>query len=1032
MVFLVVIGFGMFSLSRLQLDLYPDISFPTVIMITNYTGANPEDIETLVTRPIEGAVSSVKGVEEVISDSKQGTSLIQLKFDWGKDMEQAETDVRRRLEMVKGLLPTDAEAPIVFAFDPSMQPIVMMMISGPFPLQELRRIADEEIQPRLERLDGIATAESAGGLEREIHVYLDPIRVEAFGLDVNRVVGAVFQENRQDPGGFLEQGTLDFAIQTDGKYQTVAQIGEVVVGSRMGPRGPEPLRLKEVAQIVDGYKESRRVLEVDGQPAVWMMVRKQSGANTVKAAEAVMAELPRIGKMFGDEIEFKIIFNQANYINKSLGNLSSTAMVGILMTLLVLLLFLRNFRSAIIVTAAIPLSVIATFAVMDQAGMTLNVLSMAGLALSVGMLVDNGIVVLENIFRLREKGLNAWDASIEGGRTVGVAVTAATLTTVSVFIPILFVPGIAGVMFRDMAVTICFALLVSLFMALSFVPLVSSRLLGTPRAEMLLQRARQRDSFVRLREWYGGILDSLLGRRWLVMPILVGVIGLTVLIWTALPTEFMLSGDDSFMFITVEAPSGTNVDETADRIRKVAEKVEEVILPEERKMVAIDVGVADGFASIFSKGAHSGFMRVPLVDPEKRTRSKKEIETALRQELRKMPGIKATLSQPFNMTGGAGDIDVEIRGYDLEASRKIGLDLRDRLIALPDTGEVDFSMEDQKPQIRVKYDREKMGTLGLSSSAVGQAVSTAFMGRVAARFADGGDEYDIRVRWDRESRLDAEELRRLPVSTPTGTTVPLGNVADIEVELGPVNITRADQERVTRLAVNLESTYQNAEGKTVRKDLGASIARIEAILSSYSWPEEFSWKIGGSAEDFQTSFKYLGLALLVSILLVYMVMASQFESLRQPFIILFSVPLAGVGAVLMFALTRVAVDMSALIGIIMLVGIVVNNAIVLVDAANQVRDEGFHAREAVAQAARLRLRPVLMTAMTTIMAMMPMALGIGEGSEGWQGLALAVIGGLTSSTFLTLFVIPVMYTLFAGAHRRSASLRIQQATDQAT
>ena len=448
MLYLLILGFGLFGLSRLDLDLYPDIQFPVVIIITSYTGANPQDIETLITRPIEGAVVSVKGVEEVSSDSKQGVSLVSLKFDWGKDMEQAETDVRRNLDLIKGFLPDDSQEPIVFAFDVSMQPIIMMMVSGPYPLDELRRIADEEIAPRLERLEGIAVAGAAGGLERQINVHLDPVKVQAYGLDVNRIVGAIYSENRQEPGGYVEQGGLEFSVQVDGKYQKVEDIGDVVVGSRMSATGIQMIRLKDVAEIVDSFKDSRRIMAVDGAPSVWLMVRKQSGANTVQAANRVMAALDDVKKELGGDIEFNVMYNQADFINDSLGNLSSSAILGIIITFIVLLLFLRNFRSSLIVATAIPLSVVATFALMDMLGMTLNVLSLAGLALGVGMLVDNGIVVLENIFRLREEGRGAWLGAIEGASTVGLAVSASTLTTVAVFVPVLFVPGITGVCSR--------------------------------------------------------------------------------------------------------------------------------------------------------------------------------------------------------------------------------------------------------------------------------------------------------------------------------------------------------------------------------------------------------------------------------------------------------------------------------------------------------------------------------------------------------------------------------------------------------
>ncbi|MBN1653037.1 MAG: efflux RND transporter permease subunit [Deltaproteobacteria bacterium] len=1013
MAYLMLVGFGLFCLMRLQLDLYPDISFPTVLVITNYTGASPEDVETLLTRPIESAVSSAKNAEEIRSTSKQGVSLVEVKFDWGMDMEQAETDVRRKLEMVEGFLPEDADEPLVFAFDPSMQPVVMMTITGPYRLDELRTIAIDELQPRIERLPGIASAEAAGGLEREIQVVLDPVKIDASGLDINAVVAAIYKENTQMPGGSIDQGTLHFSIQTQGKYQTVEEIGEVMVGMKQEGFEPVPIRLKEVAEVRDAFVESERIIEIDGVPAVWMIVRKQSGENTVKACRAVIDALPRLRRESAADIDFKVIFNQADFINKSLGNLSNTALVGIAITFIVLFWFLRDLRSALIVSAAIPISVIATFAVMDSVDMTLNVLSMAGLALAVGMLVDNSIVVLENIFRLREEGRDAITASISGSQTVTTAVIASTLTTVSVFVPVLFVPGIAGVMFKDMAVTICFSLLVSLVVALSFIPLAASRLLTSKRAERQPGRASAKDVVGPLREVYGKALDWSLAHRWAVGAGLLVAVGLAALLALLLPTEFVTESDQSMVFVSAETPVGNNLNETYEIIQETIERIKKVIKPQERKLIGIDVGIGKGFVAIFSKGVHAGVIRVPLVDLKYRKRKQQEIEDVLREELEQIPGLKATVAMPFNMMGSEGDIEIQIRGHELAVSRKIGLELRDRIAAMPEMVSVNYSMEDQKPEIRVVFDRPRMAELGISSAAVTNAISTYFMGRVAGRYSEGGDEYDILVRYEQAHRLDIDEIRRMPVAALGGQTVPLANIARVDIALGPVDITRLDQERVTRLICKLKARYVDENGKQSRKDLRRSIASVTKRLEAFTWPKEFSFSIGGTAEDFITSFRYLGLALAVSILLVFAVMASQFESLRQPFIIIFTVPLAAIGVVLMFVLTGSTVDIGSLIGVIMLVGIVVNNGIIMVDAANQIQEQGQDRFQAISRAARLRMRPVLMTSATTILAMVPMALGIGEGSEGWSGMAKAVIGGLTVASFLTLFVVPTMYTLFA-------------------
>lgn len=1022
MVYLIIVGFGIFSLLRLQLDLYPDVSFPTVVVITNYTGASPEDIETLISRPIEGAVSAAKDAEEIRSTSKQGVSVVEVKFDWGKDMEVAETDVRRKLELIKNLLPEDAEQPIVFAFDPSLQPVVMMMISGPYPLDELRRIAERDIEPRLVRLEGIASAEIAGGLEREIHVVLDPLKLAAFELDVNTVVGAVYRENSQAPGGSIEQGKLDFTIQTEGKYQKVDDLREVVVGMKATPQGPVPVRLSEVAQIDDSFLESQRILEVDGSPAVWVMARKQSGANTVRAAEAVVNAIPDIKKATAADIDFGIIFNQADFINRSLGNLSSTGIQGIVITFFVLLLFLRSIRSSLIVASAIPISVVATFGVMDQSHMTLNIFSMAGLALGIGMLVDNAIVVLENIFRLREEGLDTTTAAVQGTSTVSLAVTASTLTTVAVFVPVLFVPGIAGVLFKDMSITICFSLALSLLVSMSFVPFAASRLLGSARGEKALAKAQSKDILAPVRRLYARSLSLVLGRRWVVAVSLAAATAVTGALAVALPTEFVAQDDQSIVFVTAETPIGNNLNETYRVMREVQKHIESAVKPEERKLIATDIGVGKGFVALFSKGVHAGLFRVPLVGPEKRKRSQAQIEEAVRQQLAKVPGLKYTVAMPFNVMGGEGDIEVEIRGFDLAVSREIGLTLRDQLRQLPDMSEVNFSMDDQKPEVRVRFDRSKMAQLGLSSATVGAAISTYFMGKLAGRYSEGGDEFDIIVRYAKENRLDIDELGRMPLATPTGAIVPLANIAELRVGLGPVDVVRKDQERISRLVCHLKSDYVDGNGKTVRKDLGGSIERVNQALAKYPWPRDFTYYVGGVAEDFITSFRYLGIALLVSIFLVYMVMASQFESLREPFIIIFTVPLAFIGVVLTFVLTRSTLDISAIVGMIMLVGIVVNNGIVMVDAANQLQAEGLDRLEAIKKAAATRLRPIILTSLTTILAMVPLALGIGEGAAGWEGMAKAVIGGLTFSTLLTLFVVPTMYTVFARRTPRRQSV----------
>jgi hydrophobic/amphiphilic exporter-1 (mainly G- bacteria), HAE1 family len=1013
MLFLIAVGFGTFGLMRLPLDLFPDISFPVVVVITTYSGASPEDMETLVTRPIEGAVAAVKDTEEIASSSRQGISMVTAKFSWGKDMAQAETDVRRSLEFIKSVLPEDVDNSMVFAFDPSLQPVVMMVMTGPYPLDELRRIAVKEVQPRIERLPGIASSEVAGGLKREVHVVLDPVKIAAFGLDVNAVIGSVYQGNVQSPGGSLQQGTLDFTIQTHGKYSKVSDIAEVVVGARQTARGPVPLLLKEVAVVQDTFDETQRVLEVNGVPTIWLLVRKQSGANTVRAANTVTAALPEIKKATAAQIEFLQIFNQADYINASLGNLSSTGLIGIIVTFLTLLFFLRDVRSSLIVAVAIPVSVITTFWVMDAAHMTLNILSMAGLALAIGMLVDNSIVVLENIYRLRVEGLAAWEASIQGAKGVTMAVTASTLTTIAVFLPVLYVPGIAGVMFKDMAVTICYSLMASLVVSLTLVPLAASRLLHGARSGAVLARAYDADPLKPVRGIYRRSLTWVLKHRWVAAAGVVGMLVVTGLMTLILATDFMHDDDNSMVVLQFETAVGNNVQEAAAIMHELVGRIDKTIRPEERKLVATDVGVGEGFVAMFAKGPHAGMIRVPLVSPDHRQRKQRDIETELRKVVRDIPGLSVSVGQEMNMFGGQGDVEIQIRGHDLEVSRQVGLALKEQLTGLREVASVAFSMQDQKPEVRVDLDRPKLAALGLSSAAVGSAVSAAFMGRIAGRFADGGDEYDILVRFAKEHRNDTDELRKMPIVTMSSESVPLANIAKVGLTLAPTDITRLDQARVTRLNVTLKPTWVDEGGSSHIKDMGGAIQRIDKILAAYVFPNEFTYHIGGTAEDFASSFRYLGWALLISVFLVYMVMASQFESFREPFIIMFTVPLAAVGVVPIFVLTGSSLDMAALLGVIMLVGIVVNNGIVMVDAANRLREKFPERKAAALAAAQQRLRPVLLTALTTIFSMVPLALEIGEGAAGWGGLAKAVIGGLSVATFLTLYFVPVIYSVFA-------------------
>ncbi len=1059
MIYLAAVGLGLFSLTRLPIDMYPDITFPLIGVVTSYEGASPEDIENLITRPIEEMVSAVEGVEEVNSTSRHGVSQVFVEFDWGTDLDQAETDVRRNIDFLDDMLPDDAQDPLTFAFDPSMQPIYFMAVYGPFDQAELRDISEHQLEPRLERLPGVAAADTVGGLVREIHVRIDPDQLLARGITLDQVVGALRAENLQLPGGTIREGGRDIPIVTQGQFEDVEEIRNVVVGvaNRI------PVRLRDVAQVVDTFQEENHIIRNNGRAAVMLLVRKQSDANTVATAEAVREALPEIIRDMPEGVEIGIIFDQSQFINESISNLGVTGLLAFGIAFLVLLFFLRNVRAAAVVALGIPVSVIVTFTVMYFADVTLNVISMAGLALAIGMLVDNSIVVLENIYRHHEMGKEPKRAAVDGAGEVVMAITASTLTTIAVFAPVLFVEGIAGVMFRDMAITICFSLTASLLVAVTLVPMLASRLLhsresllgikrvtllrrvlgvviplvillgvagvalatglGVPLigdlvpsevgwmalglgAWVLMMLGRwplirnifgglAERFFDGLRAVYERILPRALAHPWVTVAVFVISLAGSIGLMAQAGADFFPRDDNGMVFLRMDAAIGSSPQQTETYFRQ-AEKIIQKTVPE-AVHTAIEVGQGEGFGSLFSKGAHTGIIRIKLKPLDQRERSAKQIEEALRAELDKIPGATATVFQPFGF-GGGSDIEVEIIGHDLDVARRVGLEIKALVDADSGTRDVEFSLDEGQPQLEIHLDRERMSALGLNSLAVNKTVSTFFQGTTATIYREGGDEYDILVRAPRELRRSRRHVEDLRLLTPLGKQVPLDTVAQVVELVGPVEITRQDQERV----VSVTAT-------SVNQDLAGVVSRLRERLDDYPWPEDFSYRISGTAEDMMESFVQLAWAMLAAALLVYMVMSSQFESLLSPFVVFLTVLLTPIGVGVALFLTQTPISVVGLIGAIMLAGIVVNNSIVLVDYANQLRISGLETKEAIYEAGKTRMRPILMTALTTILAMLPMALSIGSGAESWAPMARVVIGGLTGATIITLLFVPVAY-----------------------
>lgn len=1005
MIYVFVVGFGIFGLSRLKIDLYPDISFPVIAIITTYTGVAPADMETLITKPVEEAVASVENIKHIRSQSKLGASLVLAEFDWGIDLDKSEKDIRNNIDFIREYLPDEATEPLIVAFDPQKMPILFMSVSGPMGPAELRELSKRKVKPALERIVGVASAETAGGLRRQIQVQIDPANLHAQGLSVDAIISALRRENLQVPGGKIDEGGMEYSIRTLSEYTSVKQIANTVIGYK----GETPIYIKNLATVEDTYEELTRVIRNNRKPGILLIVSKNSAANTVQVADQVVDDLPRIVRGLPEGVKIGVIFNQADFIKRSISNLSTTAVQAFFLAALVLLFFLHNIRAATIVALTIPISIVVTFAVLDLAKLTLNMMSMAGLALAVGLLVDNSIVVLENIFRYFSKGGDSLDNADRGTAEVATAIIASTLTTISVFFPVLFVPGIAGVMFNDMALTICFSLFCALLVSLTLIPLLASRFLkissdeGHPSSRKISLWIDVR--LQRLIHGYSRTLNWCLNHRKTTLFIaLICLCGSLALV-PQLGMDFFPKMDEGQFEMRAERAPGTSLKSAEMTFRRIEDVIHDTI--PELKNQNTDLGVGETFGA-FAKGSYAGKIRVSLIDKENRKRTQIEIEGALREKLERIPGITFSITQG-NFLGEEGDLIIYVYGEDLDTARILSDTIKGVIKEVPGAVDVTTSLESGRPELQITLDRDRISVLGLSAFQVANTISTFIKGTTASLFRDQGEEYDILVRLDPKYRESTAALDNLFVANPRGEQIPLSSIAQVRRGISPTSILRRDQQRVVNVSVTVQG-----------RSLGEVAQDVEERLKKMEISSDFSYETGGSAQDMMTSFKWMALAFCGAALIVYMVMASLYESFMAPFIIFLTIPLAVVGVIAMLFITGTSLSIVAFIGVIMLAGIVVNNSIVLVDYINQLRAGGYSLREAVVEGGRTRLRPILMTALTTILALTPLALGLGSGGEAWSPMARSVIGGLSASTLLTLLVIPVIYTYLAPKRLRQS------------
>jgi HAE1 family hydrophobic/amphiphilic exporter-1 len=1023
----IVILLGAISLTRLPVDLLPDISPPTVSVRVNYPGVGPLEMEELVTRPLEQQLSAVSGLEQMESNSNEGNSNIRLNFTWGTDLNEAMDDIRTRIDRVRNRLPEDSEPPVIQKFDINASPIMglaLESVSGDLDRVELRELAENVLSPRLERVAGVAAVTVNGGLRRQIHVELSREKITALDLSVDRIISVLRQENQNIPIGEVYQGDRAFLLRSQGQFESLDQIRDLVMLTKAGI----PVYLRDIAEVRDTTEDIRSILRINGRPGVRLQVTKQSGTNTVQVAEGVRAEMERVNREVPG-VRLTLLDDSAKFIERSIHAVQEHVMIGSFLVIAIIFLFLRNFRSTLIVCTSIPISVVGTFALLYFGGLTLNTMTFGGLALGVGMIVDAAIVVLENSFRhMEEHGKDRMTASIDGSEEVWSAILASILTHIAVFVPLLFLEGISSIMFRQLSIVVVFSLLMSLFVAVTLVPVLCSRLLVLPPP-----RDQRRGLGGRLYtfseqmlnsmdEGYRRLLHLALAHRPAVIGLSAASVVAAAIIFPTLPTEFATQADEGQVQVNVELAQGTRIEITDPVLLRIEAAIKELV-PEMTDIIVNAGGGGPGGGPGGSFSVNRGNLTLLLKPKDERTRSSDQIAIDLRRQLQGIPGVivRANASGGSNfarfLSGGnqgGGRLSVEIRGEDLGEARRLSQNVKDLLDTVPGVADARLGRDEGRPELAVRIDRAKAALLGVSATTVANTIRTNVAGTQAAMFRQAGNEYPIIVRLREEERQAVSDVEDVLVTAASGQVLPVKNLMRVENAVGPTQIQRKNQQRIVTVSAEPETTLSDA--------VNAVQDRLPQIVATA--PQDFSIGFGAEVEQQARAFDQLRMVLILALVLVYAVMASQYESLRDPFIIMFSVPTAAIGVVLSLKLTGTSFNMQAYIGIIMLAGIVVSNGILLVDYTNVLRRrDGLPLREAVELAGRTRLRPILMTSIATALGLVPMSLGIGEGSELQVPLARVVIGGLTTSLLITLVLVPTVYTIFeegiSGIWKRS-------------
>jgi HAE1 family hydrophobic/amphiphilic exporter-1 len=1013
MVFVAVIIFGIYSLVKLPIDFYPEMEFPAIMVFTSYTGANASDVERNISEPLENSLNIVSNLKQISSVSRDNVSVVTLEFEYGTNLDGAANDVRDALSLVTSFLPDGSEDPVIFKFSTNMMPILFYAVTAEESYAGIENQLQEKVINPLNRIDGIGAISLLGVPTREVGINIDPRRMEAYQLTIEQIGGILSAENLNMPSGNIEMGEMNYPLRVQGEFTESDQLRNIVLANFNG----KTVRLKDVATVNDTIRKMSIDEKINGRPGITMMIQKQSGANTVKIARQVHKRLAEYEKTLPSDVKILKIFDTSDFISDAISNLSETLMFAFLFVVLVVLFFLGKWRATFIIILTIPISLISAFIYLGVSGNTINIISLSALSIAIGMVVDDAIVVLENISKHIERGSTPREAAIYATNEVWLAVIASTLTIMAVFFPMTMVSGMTGVMFQQLGWIVTITIAVSAVAAITITPMLSSRMLKLKSKtkkpgrfshdKLILPILNRMDNFyVKTLQW------SLHHRRTVIGSSVLLFFLSVILAVVSVKSEFIPQTDQGQITVEVELQAGVRVDETVKIARKIDTYIDTQI--PEKDLVSTSAGSDDnaGFTALFMKsGSNIINLTIALIKSSQRERSVFEIADVLRTYLATIPEIvKYTVSTGDGAMGGSSNtVDVEIYGYDFKQTTALANEVAERIKKINGARDVSISREKSKPELRIILDQEKMSQMGLNTAGVSAMIRNRIVGLTASKFRESGNEYNIVVRFDESFRNSTSDIENIAIPTASGL-VRLGDISKIEEFWSPPNVERKRRERMV-----IVSTVP------YKVPLGEMAGNIQAEVDKLDIPDGILVDVGGAYEDLTESFADLGMLLLISLILVYIVMASQFESLKMPLIIMASIPFAFTGVVLALVITNSTLSIIAALGMVMLIGIVVKNAIVLVDFTNLMRDRNYELDEAITRAGRSRLRPVLMTTATTILGMLPLALSKAEGSEIWRPMGISVIGGLTFSTLVTLVIVPVIYRVVVRRAQRRAS-----------